>query len=60
MVMWYCGDRHLLYSKVQLSVHHSCSNNPGYEDVWTKISLAEHSCLAKRKTLHYGMWFVIF
>jgi hypothetical protein len=27
MVMWYCGDRHLLYSQPKLFAHHSCSNN---------------------------------
>jgi hypothetical protein len=43
----------------QLSVHHSCSNNLFYEHVWTKISLAELSRFAERKTLHYSMWLII-
>jgi hypothetical protein len=54
MVMWYCGDRHLLCSQPQLSVHHYCSNNLVYEDVWTIISLAEfHVSLKENTPLRY-------
>jgi hypothetical protein len=53
MVMWHYWDRHLLCFQLQLSVHHSCSNNVVLEDVWTKISLAEFHVLLKER--HYIM-----